>query len=273
MEEMNVATTPQETTVETTETVAESTENTTQSTETTTEPFLSIKYNKEDVPLDKDKAIEYAQKGMNYDKAIERAKQESFQQARDNFIAEQGYSWNGKPITTEAQYKEALREQQLREEYSKRDLPEEVIDELIESRKFREQYKTEKQQFEAEQAKQKEYTDFLEFYKEEHGDYPKDGEIPNDVWIEKEKGGTLIDAFIRAERAKFKNQLNELNQAKEVEQKNEENRETSTGSITGKEKATDDFLSYDEVKANENNQSWINKNLDRIKKSMPHWKT
>lgn len=37
-----------------------------------TDDFLNIRYNKEDVSLNRDQAIEYAQKGMNYDKLNER---------------------------------------------------------------------------------------------------------------------------------------------------------------------------------------------------------
>jgi hypothetical protein len=44
------------------------------------------------------------------------------QQARDAVIAEMGYEWKGKPITTEAEYKQALKEKQLadslRQQYS-----------------------------------------------------------------------------------------------------------------------------------------------------------
>ena len=67
------------------------------------------------------------------------------QAARDALIAENGYSWNGKPITTEAEYKQALREQELTEQYKAKDLPDDVIQELVESKKFREQYESEKQ--------------------------------------------------------------------------------------------------------------------------------
>jgi hypothetical protein len=41
--------------------------------------------------------------------ATEKVRQES----RDAYIAEQGYVWNGKKITTEAEYKNALREKEL----------------------------------------------------------------------------------------------------------------------------------------------------------------
>lgn len=39
------------------------------------EPFMTVRYNKEDKPLTKEEAIVYAQKGMNYDKLQERLKE------------------------------------------------------------------------------------------------------------------------------------------------------------------------------------------------------
>lgn len=102
------------------------------------EPFLSIKYNKDEVPLTKEEAVELAQKGKNYEKAIERAKQEAAQPARDAYIAEQGYMWNGKPITTEAEYKQALKWQQEAERYAteKGVTPEEAHRELEKDRRL-----------------------------------------------------------------------------------------------------------------------------------------
>lgn len=50
----------------------EGTEDKTEGQQPVDAPFLDIRYNKEDVHLNKDQAIEYAQKGMNYDKLNER---------------------------------------------------------------------------------------------------------------------------------------------------------------------------------------------------------
>ena len=41
------------------------------------EPFMTVRYNKEDKPLSKEEAVAYAQKGMNYDKLQERLKEAS----------------------------------------------------------------------------------------------------------------------------------------------------------------------------------------------------
>lgn len=39
------------------------------------QPFMTVRYNKEDKPLSKEEAVVYAQKGMNYDKLQERLKE------------------------------------------------------------------------------------------------------------------------------------------------------------------------------------------------------
>jgi hypothetical protein len=85
---------------------------------------IKVKFNHEEKEIPYEEAVQLAQKGMNYDKAVERARQE----AKDNWIAEQGYEWNGKPITTEAEYKTAVQEKQLLEQY--KELPAEVAQKL-----------------------------------------------------------------------------------------------------------------------------------------------
>ena len=108
-------------------------------------PAIKVKFNHEEREIPYEEAVTHIQKGMNYEKAVERARQE----ARDSWIAEQGYEWKGKRITTEAEYKEALREKQLEDEIAQKyaHLPEDVRQELAENRKFRERY----------EAKEKEY--------------------------------------------------------------------------------------------------------------------
>ena len=101
----------EEMTQETQEFTQETTqENTTQQVEQTPEPqSIRVKYNHQELDLPYEEAVQHIQKGMNYDKAVERARQE----ARDSWIADQGYEWKGKPIKTEAEYQSALKEQEL----------------------------------------------------------------------------------------------------------------------------------------------------------------
>lgn len=229
---------------------------------TTTEPFLKVKYDKEEVGLDRDKAAELAQKGMNYERAIERAKeetkQETYQAARDSYIAEQNMEWMGKPIKTEAEYAQALKEKEIYDNLSQQKLPEEVINELIEGKRDRQERMTEKQQAQTESAKQQE---FLEFVTE----FPdvKPEEIPNEVWqLKKDRGLSLTDAYIRIERNQLKNQL-------EATKINQQNGSTSTGAISGQGTPGNSFFSEVQVKAM--SQEDVTKNYDAIMDSMKSW--
>ena len=116
------------------------------------------------------------------------------QQARDAAYADMGYEWKGKPITTETEYKQALQEQEMenkiRSQYA--NVPDEIVSELMEGKRFREQYQTEKQTSEQKAAEQKMYSDFLEAYPN-----VKVEEIPVEVWKEVKEGRNLTDAYVQ----------------------------------------------------------------------------
>jgi len=129
-------------------------------------PKIKVKYNHQEIEVPYEEAIMHIQKGMNYEKAIERARQEAAkeaeQRARDAIIAEMGYTWRGKPITTEAEYRQALKEKEIedkiRMQYS--NLPEEIIEEILENRRFREETLAERKAREEAERKAQEQRDF-----------------------------------------------------------------------------------------------------------------
>lgn len=178
---------------------------------------LKLKYNSEELEIDEDKARELAQKGMNYDKAVERAKQESL----DEYIAKQGHEWNGKPVKTMAEYERAVAEQELMNKYKDQDLPEEVIKELVESKRFREQSMTEKQQSELKNAESKQYTDFTEMYPD-----VKAEDVKPETWLKagfsdkgyEPTGVSLKHAYMEQERAELLSKV-------KVKEQNETNKQ------------------------------------------------
>lgn len=223
------------------------------------EDFLEIKYNKESLRLDREKARELAQKGMNYEKAVERAKQE----ARDAYIAEQGYEWNGKSITTETEYREALREQELLQQYQSYDVPEEVIQELVENKKFREKYETEQQKAEREKAQERDFQQFLESYPS-----VKPDEIPISVWEEVESGKSLIDAYMKHENKLLKEKLGLTNKQESIQQRNQENASASIGSVKSNGESAP-FFTKDQVTKMSTKE--VNDNWKAINESMKKW--
>jgi hypothetical protein len=207
-------------------------------------PPIRVKYNHQEMELPYDEAVTHIQKGMNYDKAVERARQEASQQARDAVIAEMGYEWKGRPIKTEAQYRQALQEKEiedrLKSQYS--NLPDEIVNEILENRRFREETLAERKAREEADRKAQEAKDFNarseSMYQEFVTEFPeydspeKWQAIPKEVWGEADKwlksggreGRRLADALTRHNwrQSMAKDQVNQSNQA---------NAAVSTGSV------------------------------------------
>lgn len=176
------------------------------------EPYkLKVKYNHEDMELAEDEAIPLIQKGMNYDKAVERAAQEARQQAIDEYIASQGYEWNGNPITTQAEYQMALYEQSLIE---KGVSPEEISHLVEEHPEVRKAHEIAENQARTEQST-KEFRDFV-------AEYPdvKPEEIPKEVFMyQRDTGKDLVDCMRWNENRLLKEQIKTLTQNMENSKK------------------------------------------------------
>lgn len=195
---------------------------------------LKVKFNHEEMDLSEEEAVPYIQKGMNYDKGIERAKQE----ARDTYIAEQNYVWNNKPITTEAEYKQAMLEQQVKEKYQAEGLPDEVIEELIASKKDRLERQAEKQLIEQQKqeiaqraAIEKDAENFFDWFRTENGrnfEIGKD-DMPQEIWQSHLEGKSLISEYSKHENKLIKQRLKVFEQNTKNQQKAPVNGVTSHG--------------------------------------------
>ncbi|MEI6821010.1 MAG: hypothetical protein WCL51_03685 [Bacteroidota bacterium] len=193
---------------------------------------IPVKFNHQDMELTQDEAVPLIQKGMNYDRAIERARQEAETNAVDLYIAGQGFEWNGKPILTKADYDIALYEQSLQEKGLEATDVTKLVDEHPTVRRAREiaeqNTKTE--------ATTKEYTQFVKEYPD-----VKVTEIPKEVFeIQRDSGKSLADsmtAFLYKA---------EIEKNKQLTQNIENSKKAPVGSVTafGNDEPTieDDFL-------------------------------
>ncbi|WP_206460421.1 hypothetical protein [Anaerovorax sp. IOR16] len=172
------------------------------------EPYkLKVKYNHEDMELGEEEAIPLIQKGMNYDKAIERAAQEAKQQAIDEYIAAQGYEWNGNPITTESQYQQALYEQELASKGVDPTEIQRLVGEHPDVRRAMEIAEAAEQ----EELSTKEYKEFISEYPDVR---PED--IPKEVFeYQAQTGKPLLDCMRYNELRILKEQNKTLKQNKE----------------------------------------------------------
>jgi hypothetical protein len=194
---------------------------------------FKVKYNHQEIEVPEDQAGILIQKGMGFDKAIERAQQEGI----DKYIASFGYTnpVTGELIKSKAEYDQALHDKEIYERYQSQGLPDEFIQELMESKKFREESKAEKArqeeariEFEKQEAIKKDAVDFFSWFKAENGrafDVEKDT-MPPEIWQAHLNGANLI-----AEYAKYENKI--LKQrTKTLSQNNENLKRTPVGGVT-----------------------------------------
>jgi hypothetical protein len=229
-------TTPtEETEVETFETQEPTESQETEPTEQT--PFLKVKYNKEEMELDEERAKELAQKGLNYDKVQERL-QELERDPRLSFIEDIAKDYGMTPD----EYIEAVRQQKEQakiDELVSQGISEELAQEINENKKFREQMEAEKKAKAEEEKKNQDFAEFFDYFRTANGrEYvPNQDAIPENVWESVNQGVPLKFAYMAHENTQLRSQLSTLKQNKANASK------APVGSVTahgGNEIASDD---------------------------------
>lgn len=181
--------------------------------------FLRVKYNKEEMELDENTARELAQKGLNYDKTLERLQaleSDPRLQLFEELAQEQNMTVND--------YLDAVkqhREQQKLDELLQQNIPEEYAREMLENKKFREQLEAEKKAKQEEEKKNAEFNEFFETFRQFNGrDFvPNQDQIPPEVWEANQNGTPLKYAFMEHQMKELQSQVKVLQQNKQNEQK------------------------------------------------------
>lgn len=215
--------------------------------------------------------VQSAEDNARYASIRREAEQKAREKARDELIAEM-YGDHG--ISTYAEYQRALEEANRQEELERlvqSNIPEQYAQEMIENRKFREQYQAQMKEQEQKTQQEKMYQDFLEAYPE-FNDTTKANEIPQEVWSKVKEGKNLTDAYNEHLVKEYKKQLEALNAKEEAAKANQANAQTSTGSVKSEGTPSVGYISKDVFEANKNNQKWMYEHFDEIKKSMGKWK-
>jgi len=185
----------------------------------TEQPKIKVKYNHEEKELALDEAVPLVQKGMNYDKLQERLQQLETD-PRLQFVEDMAQQFN----MTVPEYLDAVkaqREEARIQELVEQGISQELAQEMLENRKFREQFESEKKAKAEEAKKNKEYDEFFEYYRQANGkDFdPKANEIPNSVWEATQNGIPLKFAYMQHENSQLKQQLQTLKQNESNKQK------------------------------------------------------
>jgi hypothetical protein len=235
-EETGADTTPTDTDVETES--AEPSRETEQAEPTS--PFLKVKYNKEEMELDEERARELAQKGLNYDKVQERL-QALESDPRLGFIEQLANQYGMTP----QEYMQAVQQQQEQarlDELVQQNIPEEYAREMLENRKFRDQIETERRTKAEEEKKNAEFNDFFQYFQQANGrDFnAQQDEIPKDVWEANANGVPLRFAYMQHQNQQLTQQLQTLKQNESNAKKAPIRSVTNHGST--EVESEDDFL-------------------------------
>ncbi|WHY76071.1 hypothetical protein QNH20_18335 [Neobacillus sp. WH10] len=214
---------------------------TTEAPQDTTEPLkFKVKFNREEQELSYDEAVPFIQKGMHFDKVQERL-QALESDPRLAFI-ENLANQNG---MTADEYIQAVQQQQEQariDELVQQGISEELASEMLENKKFRQQYEAEKQTKAQQEKQNAEYNEFFDYFKQANGrdfDSNKD-QIPETVWQATQNGVPLKFAYMEHQNQQLQQQIQTYKQ-------NETNANrapvTSTTAHGGTEIASeDDFL-------------------------------
>lgn len=249
--------------------VEQQTEQPTTPVESAPEPFLKVVYDKNEMALDRDKAVELAQKGLNYDRVYEKYKTLETD-PRLTFV-ENVAKHNGmdtdqfmKTIMDEMENRRLDQESQKIMQAVENNNLNEITKELMESRQFRQQYEQEQNLKKADELKNQELMQFIKQYPE-----ITVADIPPEVWDATVQGVPLIDAYSRHENRLLREKLASLEQDKSIDQSNQKNAQSSTGSLKGQGEVPTTYFTADDVR--NMSQTEVRNNLEKIHESMKSW--
>jgi len=190
------------------------------------------------------------------------------QQAKDEYIASQGYEWNGKKITTEAEYSQAMKEQEIYNNLvNNKGFTEEQAKELANERMERESIKKELEALKAKEQETNAIVDVMNWHEEmrkkgvltNEFDYSK---IPDEVI---NSGASLKESYMSyiLENMKLETQQSTL---KNIDAK----KELSAGSTQDKLPAEEGTFSLEYINkmaSGAGGTKWIKANYDKIEKA------
>jgi len=211
-------------------------------------PFMTVKYNKESRNLTQEEAIEYAQKGMNYDSIYER-----YTTLKDNEIPMKELSNLAKANNMSlGDYVNQLKDVQknfeldkeleaLKEQYPNSD--ENLLKEVAESHITDRATMLSKKQQESENAAKQEIGRQLDVFNRRYPNVDASKLDPN-VYSLMKDGFTLLEAYESINNDKRIEELEKQKSLEEAQKLNQENKKKSLGntSTTGDAKETDDLI-------------------------------
>ena len=221
---------------------------------------LKVKYLHEDKEVTEDEAVPLIQKGMDYDRV--KAQSESLMEDR-KYIEDLAKEYGMDPKTLKTELAKAAKATKL-QELTAKGIPDDVAEEILESRKFREEQKARETQTQATERQNREAAEFLR-------EYPgvKASDIPKNVWDDVNNGIPLVHAYARHENAMLKAQMQKAGAVAEVKAASASNAAAAPGAIGGSV-SSPDYYSPERIETMSDRQ--VAENWPKIQASMKHWK-
>lgn len=198
------------------------------------EQKVKIKYNGEEREITLQEAVTLAQKGMNYDRAIEREskKYERERGLLDYYAKQSGMTYEEYTNYLDARREEVALQNELKAVREKNpDISDDLAREIAQLRSERNREKIEREEADRKAAQEAErikpWKDFIARYP----DVKDIQNLPPDVAKEIEAGRTPVEAMQSHEIAELKNQIEELNGKLQTKEKNQKNKEKAIGSV------------------------------------------
>jgi hypothetical protein len=231
------------------------------------EPKFKVKFNHEERELTYNEAVQYAQKGMKLDSILPEY-EKLRTDPRLSFVESQAKKYG---MTTE-QYLDAVakaEEEERLNELVQKNIPPEYAKEMLENRKFREEFQTKEQARQSQEKEQKDYIDFIDWYSKTYNKEVDPKSIPAEVWQAVKSGVPLKVAYMENSLNGYRSKEFEAERALQTGTANQKNANSSTGSVktsgqTGK------FFTKEQVEGMSTDE--VYKNYDAIRESMRHWK-
>lgn len=235
---------------------------------TTTEQTVNADKGEVTTPKVEEKVQQSAEDNAKYAAIRREAEQKARESERDKLISEMYGESHG--IHTYAEYQKAVQEEQQQrqiQEYVQNNVPEDVAKEIVEGRKFREQFEVEKQTKVQAEYKQSQYNEFAKAYPDIKGE-----DISQEVWNDFNSGIPLVKAYkANQENETLKAKLAEYEKGAKAQEVNNKNASSSLGSLNGQGNLPVGFITKDVFEANKKDSNWMNTNYDLLTKSMNKW--
>lgn len=222
---------------------------------------VKVKVLHEEKELTIDEAVPYIQKGMDYD----RVKSNYEKASEDSKFVERLAKKYGMDTSKLKQELEAAAEQQRISELTSQGVPEQLAQEIVEARQYKQERAEQETKAQAEARKAREAAAFVDEYP---GVDPNT--IPQSVWKDVNEGIPLVHAYARYENQMNRAKAAEVAKAEALAAKNKESASASTGSLAGAPPTSPDFFTAEKVQTMSADE--INRNWDKIMASRKHWK-